>query len=316
MTKARSLKRMPISVKMVKRLAIEFESMAEASTAAKTKRPLNKLMTDYPVLRKAWDRGRFLRNLKELAATAVTIPEAEEALELEAGYLKKEMEEDREVADTWNQARLATTIEIKAALVTAAKEGKPTAIKNVARILRTEIAKTAADLAHVSIAQMIEITGKTRQTVHDWYTKYGLSRNSDKTFNLVQFFGWFEEFTIRKTRGAGKPLALTDPLKAAKAEKLELDLAHQRDQLLDRGAVLAGQLARQQNLVNAISHKAEDLSMLCHGQPPEKITVILSSFFQDLRSQQCQVSEQLRLPPQAAETFRKLLEELRPEGDE
>ncbi len=314
-------KRRPIGIAKVKKLAFECEDFTEADTLAQANRladceqPLSELIEQYPDLKKAWQRGRLLRNLKDLSAHAATIGEAESELSMAAGQLTELLKSDLEVADIWNQARLATVRDIKRAVIKAAKKGQTTALKNVERILRREIAKSGIDYRSVTLPEMVQITGKSRQAVHAWHAEYGLRRNSDGTFDLRVFIPWFEEFTLKKANRGSKAVD-HDPFKAAKTERLEIELQRQKGRLLDRDMVMAGQLARQQLLVNALGQRAEQLATVCNGQPPEKIIQILNESFADIRRQQCQVPEQLRLPPAAEKQFAELLESLRPEGEE
>lgn len=168
------------------------------------------------------------------------------------------------------------------------------------------------DYRKVSLQQLVEITGRTRRTIYDWLKK-GLQRNADGSFYLPSFLIWFERYTIEKL--PPKAVAAANPLQAMKAERLELDLARARNQLLDRGAVIAGQIARYQNLMNSLTHKAEELALLCNGQPQAKMAELLNRFFDEVLQQQCQVPEELRLPEDAEKQFEKLLNSLRPEGE-
>jgi len=319
-TKKGRRKRSPVSGRVVRKLGLECGSITEADAKLAergVKAGLAGLMEQFGYLSDAWERGVFLGQIQQLAMTAATIPEAEASLEMGTGELKTLLDEDTEVADIWNRARLSVTIEIKQAIVKQAKEGKPSAIKQIEMLLRQEIGRPRADLHHLTIGQMVELTGKTRQTIHDWVTKHGLGRNADKTFDLKVFVQWLEEFAVKKLncspgRFAG---AETDPFKAAKTERMQLELEKQRGNLLVRDQVIAGQMARQQTLVNTLDRKASDLAMLCQGQAAEEITKVLEGFFADLRREQCQVPEQLRLPAAVAKKFRKLLMELRPEGE-
>lgn len=278
--------RVPVSAAAVRALGIEASTLADAESRLKTRIPLAKVLAKRRKLREAWKRGRFLRNLRGLAATAATIGEAADALEIERDRLKEMLVTDREAADVWNQARLETTIQVKRAMVEKAKAGSPAAAKQVESILRSEIARPSVDFRRLTIAEMVEVTGKTRQTLHDWHIKGGLPRNSDKTYSLVEFVPWLEEFAARKVaRGPGKAaLATSNPLAAIKAEKMEVDLQRQRGELLDRREVLAGQIARHQNLLNSLNRKNEELAMLCDGQDSAKIAQILQTFFEDVRA--------------------------------
>ena len=168
------------------------------------------------------------------------------------------------------------------------------------------------DYRRITLKQLVEITGRTRRTIYDWLKK-GLQRNADGSFYLPIFLTWFERYTIEKL--PPKAVAAANPLQAMKAERLELDLAQARNQLLDRGEVIAGQIARYQNLMNSLTHKAEELALLCNGQPQAKMAEMLNLFFDEVLRQQCQVPEELRLPPEAEKQFAKLLTNLKPEGE-
>ena len=243
----------------------------------------------------------------------MTVSEAAGALKMAGGgkALRELLDNDVEAADVWNQARFATMIKVKEAVVAAAIDGKPAAAKQIENLLRQEIAKPAFDFRHVNINQLTELTGKTRQTVHDWHTKYGLSRNSDKTYNLFVFFEWFEEFTLNKR--TPNSAAQVDPFKAAKTKQLENVLKEQSGQLIPRQQVMAGHVARCQALVSAMDRKAKELSLLMVNQPAVKMEEMLSIFFSDLRRAQCQVPDELMLPAEVAEKFGELLKMLDPE---
>jgi len=309
---SKSRRRLPTQV-AVKAAGQETEDYIAAEQQLGLSRPLADVLAKHKKLKAAFERGRFLKNIKELAATAITAAETEEKLELEPGQLAEMFEADVELRDCWNQERLRTIIEVKTAMVAAAKDGKPSAAKQVEAILRREIVNSGLDTGRITIEQMTEITAKTRQTIHAWYSRHGCPRNSDKTFNLTAFLGWFEEFCTQKTRGS-KAIE-TDPFKARKTEKLELEIARQRGQLLDRSIVIAGFLARWQGLVNATSHKSDDLGMTCGHQPAAKIAETLEEFFAQLRGQMCQIPEELRLSKPAAEKLKELLEMIEPEGN-
>lgn len=304
----------PISRAAVKLLALECETFAEADSKTGTKIPLAKVIHDHAKLYDAWERGRLLRSIRDLAGSAATVSECEEALGLEAGKLKSMLDTDAEVADIWNDERLGVIIEIKTALVDEAKKGKPAAAKQVESIIRKEIARPHIDFKRLTIQQIVEITGKTRQTIRDWTTKHGLVRNSDKTYNLAELFAWFEGFTVRKLSRVPEKFSEADPLKAAKAEKLEVDLAEKRGRLLDRQQIIAGLVGRHQNMVTSLNRGAEDLASLCQGKPSRKIAEILRAFFDDIRRSMCKVPEQLRLQPAAEKKLEQLLSELDPEG--
>ncbi len=307
-------KRLPVSAARVRAAAIIAGTMAEADASLKLKLRLADVLDEFPVLSAAWDRGRLLKNLSSFAATAATISEAGEAMDLDPGTLDELLKTDPEVADIWNEARIRTIIKIKTAIVDKACDGNVTAAKQVETILRREVIHPTIDFTHLTTDQIVEITGKTRQTIHDWVAKRSMPRNSDKTFNLRSFLGWFEGFVFSKADGGKGPAADLNPFQRAKAESLQIDLDKKRGTLLDRGMVIAGQVARHQALISALNRKPEELALLCFGATRQRIEEIVETFCTDVRSQMCQVPDSLRLAPEQAKTLSKLLEDLNPKG--
>lgn len=185
--------------------------------------------------------------------------------------------------------------------------------QRVEEIIRQRLAGPGVkDYRKITLQQLTEITGKTRRTIYDWLKK-GLPRNADGTFDLGSFINWFEKYTIEKL--PANVVEAINPLQAKKAERLDIDLARQRNQLLNRGEVMAGQIARHQTLINSLSHKAEELALLANGQPQAKIAELLNGFFDEVLKQQCQVPEVLQLPEEKTKQFAELLNGLRPEGE-
>lgn len=319
-TKAKSTakrKRLPVSAVRVRAAAIASPTMAEAEAVLKIKKPLAEILALHSVLHAAWERGRFLKNIQQLAATAATITEACEALSLEPGTLDEMLKSDIEVADIWKEARTATIIKIKTARVDSAIGGNATAAKQVEAILRREIVHPAVDFTHLTTDQMISITGKSRQTIHDWQTKYSMPRNSDKSFNLASFIVWFEGYVFKKAdNGSGPAVVKLDPLRQSKADELQMRLDKQRGQLLDRGMVIAGMVARHQSLVSSLDRKSEQLSLACVGKPQPQIASVLDDFFSQVRDSMCQVPETLRLSADHARQLSNLLEDLKPKGSD
>lgn len=295
-TKKKRKARPPIDKAEVRRLGLESENLTAADAVIRTRMSLVDLFKKYPELRDAWDRGRFLRNLRGLASNRATIPEAAARLEFaSARDLQAVLDEDMEVADLWNQTRLAVTLELKAAIMDAAKEGKADAIRAVEDMLEDEKETTGADLTRITINQLVEITGRARQTIHEWFTKLGMPRNVDKTFNLSIFLPWFEDFLLGKTGKAEVQEVLLDPYRAMKVEKLRAELARHRNETLDRNAVIIQLVAWAQHLVSYCDRHNDEISRLCVGQPRERVKEIHRQFFQDLHAAIARVPKELRL---------------------
>ena len=179
-----------ISRAEVKQLALECENMTVADTRkdqiTRDRKSLPEILDKHPKLKAAWDRGRFLRNLEGLARKGASITEAAKKLKLANGRILRAMiDKDIEVGDLWDQTQLAVTLELKAGIMEAAMEGKTEAIRAVEKFLVEDKEHPDFDVSHITTLQLIDLIGKTRTTIHEWVTRFGLPRNIDNTFDGV-----------------------------------------------------------------------------------------------------------------------------------
>jgi len=166
------------------------------------------------------------------------------------------------------------------------------------------------------IFQLTEITGKTRQTIYDWHTKFGLPRNADKTFDLSIFLAWHEKFLLKKASMEKKMMAILDPLRAAKVEMIKLEIARLRNKLLDRSEIITGLVARTQIIKSHCERGVWELTRLCHGQTHKKIAEIHRKFFRDLYTKMSRIPRELRLPPAEEKQLVDFFQRLKGEGYE
>ena len=322
-TKDRPKGRLPISEADVRLLGLESESMTAAESALAlrgrfgTKKPARRLVDifkQYPQLQVAWDRGRFLHKLAAQARMGKNVSEAAVKLGLKNGLgLRKLLDEDPEARDVWDQVKLALSSEIKAALIDEAKAGNAAAVRAVDGFLLEGKGRSAFEPTRVTQKQLAEITGKNRKTIHDWFTKNGLPRNADTTFDLSIFISWFEEYSVNKIRvPGGRGLGSVDPLRHTRSELLKVDLKKKLDQLLDREEVAMGQIAWVRNIVTFCDRGAASLAQLCCNQPREKIEEIARGFFRDLHAEAAKVPRELNLPDKKEKELVKFLLSLRP----
>ena len=314
--------RLPVNEAEVRRLGLECENLTEANAviranaAIRTRKSLSQIFRKYLKLRQAWKRGRFLRNLRGLARTGVSVSEAAKKLGFANGQVLRAMiDEDQEVGDLWDQTQLEIYIEIKTAIVDAAKEGKADAVRMVEGFLLDEKEHPGFDPSRITIFQLTELTGKARQTIHEWFTKFGMPRNVDKTFDLSIFLAWYEQFLLRKESAGKVPAVELDPLKAMKAEKLKVELASHRNELLDRNEVVIGQIAWVQNIKSFCERSVDELSKLCCNQPREKIAEVHRSFFRGLLAETAKYPKEFCLPVALGRELVEILKKLKPHDD-
>lgn len=305
--------RLPVEEAEIRRLGLECDNLTEADAAIKKRKSLKEIFKKHPQLRQAWDRGRFLRNLRGLARTGANISEAAKKLGFANGQILRSMiDEDQEVGDLWDQTQLEVYIEIKSAIVEAAKEGKADAVRAVENFLLEEKEHPVFDTSHITTLQLTELIGKTRKTIHEWVTKFGLPRNADKTFDLSIFFAWFEEYLLKRISVGGKSVAALDPLRSMRAEKLRVELARHRSETLDRNKVIISLVTWAQHIVSFCDRGNVELSRLCVGQPREKIVEIHKRFFRDLHAETARVPKELHLPEAMEKEFIGFLQKLKP----
>ena len=226
------------------------------------------------------------------------------------------IDEDQEVGDLWDQTQLEVYIEIKSAIIEAAKEGKADAVRAVESFLLDEKERPEFDPSRITKLQLVEITGKTKRTITTWLDKFGLPRNADnKTFDVGIVWAWYEEFLLKKAPVGKEPAVILDPLKAMKAEKLKVELASHRNELLDRNEVVIGQIAWVQNIKSFCERGNDELSRLCCNQPREKIAEIHRRFFRDLLAETAKYPKEFRLPAELGRELVKILQKLKPHND-
>jgi len=111
-------------------------------------------------------------------------------------------------------------------------------------------------------------------------------------------------------------LKALDPINQAKADKLRLSIEEHRGRLLDRGQIVTGLVARQQLLVDSLARGPASLAAAIYGQSVDKTTTILQKFIDQVRAQQCEVPEMLRLTSGQSSRLGALLAEIEGEGEE
>jgi hypothetical protein len=293
-------------------VAISADNMSDAQVVLKSRRGLPEIFAAWPALGDAWSRGRRIRRVGELAGAAMSVPEAAQSMELSEAEFRDQLDSDPEIRDAWDQARIAVLVEIQKAVVTAARAGKSSAINHVLQVLRRGVAQRSIDFARLSVNQASDAIGKSRQTLHAWHKNHGSPRNADGTISLPELLVWWEAWIgSRSSPGPSSAVAHLDPLKAGKARKMELEFSIMTGELLDRGEVMAGLLARHQAFLSTFRRKATELSIVLHGAEPDRIRETLEKLLDDMRRQMLCVPEQLRLPDNLAANFVAILAALK-----
>jgi len=183
-----------ITAETVKLLGFESDSLLQASV--KCGLALGTILKEDATLHDAWKQGRFLRHLATLSESYSTAHSIAKSLGMTSGQeLRDVIDTDIEVSDIWEASRVRFKAMAKGEAITRACQGSVAAERIVREFFLDEFLEPgkSADLEAVTINQLVEITGVSRQTIHRWVIRGGLPRNESKTFDLKAFFKWYKK---------------------------------------------------------------------------------------------------------------------------
>ncbi len=307
--------RPPLREAEVRKLALRCEDVADADASLTTRWTLQIMLKRYPRLKKAWDRGRFLRWLREVASQAPSIAQAAGRLGFSEQKFQEMLDEDIEVADIWKKEQLQLYVETRRQVFELAADDVPWAKKCIYDLMTMHPeAGLKANILEIGITtdQLAQLTKKSIQTIYNWINKSNLPRQANKTFDLGTFFSWYEEFLLKKSSGGDAAVTPLDPLKSVKAERIRLELQKSRNELLDRDEVIAGQIVWFHNILGIFERSIEELTRLCSNQPREKIAEIFESFFTRIHIESCKIPKEFHLPPAKERDLLEFLQGLKP----
>lgn len=304
-------KRRLISALRLRRLAYACEDMAEADHAAALRRPLADLIAGDATLAAAWRRGQLLRNLEGCAAAIMTVTQAAKLLGFESGQrLRELLDTDAEVRNIWEQSRIQAIYLAKKALAAAAKGGNQAAIRAIDVFLHDEGGVSIRpNFARVTMTQLTELFGVSRQAIYQWYSDKGLGRNADGTFDLRETIAWFERHVEARAAGGSGPADI-DPMRTLKTRQIELNLDRELGRLLDRDAVISGQVARFKVLARSLAAISRDVAPMLENQSLLRIREILEAEVRNILVEQNRIPEELELPKEAAASLAECYEQL------
>ncbi len=310
-----------LSMAAAQRLGFEFRDIAEADKASGLSSSLAKYFRRHRKVRAAYDRGRLLRYLVELAPVAIVHDAARKLKDLgfeqfEKGQdLRDFLDGDIEANELWETARVNGWIDNRQALQKTASDGNPKAIMLMEKWAVDRQQEKGqigpVNFKHLGTNQMAELFGTSRQTIHEWWTQKGLPQNIDGSFDLYRAIPWYEEFVLKKSTRGREAVGPLNPFQAVKTERERLRLETERGELIERGAVIGFQVAMIQNLVNGFN-AITDLANRIFGQPREEIVARLEDFRDDVTAKLQHVPGELKLSKEAKAKLTELYEILKP----
>jgi len=271
----------------------------------------------------AWRRGRRLFEVHEMAREGCTRPAAARALEISEPAFERELTEDAELGAEWSAGQAEYTRRYQRMLHAEAEKGSVAALREIAANRQAETRATRPagepDPAAVSLGFLAKALNTTRQTLHNWSKEdIPLPRNPDGTYALPAAITWWHRRAMSAETGGerGGERDRDEQLKAQKIEKLSLENAARRGELLDRRLVTGGYVARAQQFVRWLEGRSASLTSRIQGQPPKKMMATLDADFAELRRTMMHPPEVLRLQGEAATLLGKLMKAMEPKGAE
>ncbi len=304
--KTKKKPKLKITQAVVKHLAFSCENIVEAAVLVAGN--LVDRLTRSKALRGAWARGRFLRDISQFAAVAMTKAEAATRLELPLGAFERLLG-DPEAADIWTRAQINTLVNLKTGLLESAMAGKPAALKSFERILQEERPAGDLDIYSLSIEQMALAADVTRQTIHNWVTEEGLTRKSDKTFDLRVFIKWFEGFCQRKVNVSPQAVG-EDAFRDIKTARLKTQFQEEIGKLLPREAVIKGYVGRLQWDNEFWDRNVDSVSDKCANMPKSEVRKILDKFYDQRRLELSKANIEMKLSDELQTELDKFLNKL------
>jgi len=302
------------------RLGYQYKDIAEADINSGIGPNLSNYLARHPKLRAAYDRGRLLKKLVELAPIATVTDAARQLknigfVQFKTGQdLRDFLDKDTEACELWDTADTNATIENRESLRKTADKGNTKAIQMMDTWFRDrkgEGTVSGQSFDRVNINQMAELFGISRQTLYEWRTQRGLPVNVDGSFDLHSAINWFEDFTLKKAVRGNSAVNPLNPFQAVKTEREKLKLEQDRGELIECERVIAWRCSILQNIVNAFN-AITDLANRVFGQSREEIVARLEDFRDEVMAKVQHVPAELKLGPEAAKKLAELDELIKP----
>jgi hypothetical protein len=285
------------------RLAAQTCATFEAAAEQLGGVDLEGLLAGSKKLAAAWERGRFLRQVRQIAEEGIVAEEADRFLlpPLAKGTLAAQLATDHALRDIWVSGQGEAKRKARAGLMKLAEAGDPRARGLYEQLLCEQRQSAGAvDWDNLTPTQLEAATGILRPQWDRWAKQSGCPRKTNGTharYSLPAVIAWLR---THESTGSVKLEKGMDPLRAKKVEEKELDLAERRHHLLDRQQVVIGIVQRHRRLAEA-SKRIPDLLIELQGQGVEHMGQILEEFFRGLRAHQSEEFGELYLPEAAWE---------------
>jgi len=229
----------------------------------------------------AWDRGRLLRRVREVAGTTYIVADtADKILGLAKGEFRRIYAADRIVRELWNTTRFDLLLATEQGFAARVKEGDLKAIAAVEVLFASRRpAAGEVDYGRLTPAELGRATGILAQQWARWVRENGCPQSVDGSYSLAKVLDWLRKWERDKVTG-GREAAGLNPLQSEKArrEKRENDEAEGR--LVPIDVHIEALTARAHCLYGVASpNRVKDVVVMLAGKTaPEQEDVLNDAF--------------------------------------
>jgi len=256
----------------------------------------------------AWERGRLLRRVQEVAGTTYVVVEAADKLMGTAkGAFAKLYARDREVRDLWDSKRFALLLATEQGFAARVQDGDLKAIAAVEALFSARRPEPEdVDFERLPPAEMERATGVNHRQLNRWAKEHGLWRAADGSYSLPRFVAWVRQWEVRKlgAQAAGRPVdgeSALERLRRLQGDEIE-------GRVYQRTDVIAMLRTRAAWLTQLLSEaRAEQWAHEHEGQTAAQLKGAYITAFETLRRRWCDWPEELPLPPAAKQKVEEAL---------
>jgi hypothetical protein len=256
----------------------------------------------------AWERGRLLRRVREVAGTTYVVVEAaDKLLKMGKGEFARLYARDAEVREVWDSERFGLLLATEQGFAARVQDGDLKAIAAVEALFAPRRPEAAeVDFEHLSPSEMARATGLAHQQLNRWAKEHGLYRAADGTYSLPRFVAWVRQWEVRKlgAQAAGRPVdgeSALERLRRLQGDEIE-------GRVYQRTDVIAMLRTRAAWLTQLLSEaRAEQWAHEHEGQTAAQLKGAYITAFETLRRRWCDWPEELPLPPAAKQKIEEAL---------
>ncbi len=228
----------------------------------------------------AWDRGRLLRRVRDIASTTyVVVESADKLLGLAKGEFASLYGKDRVIRELWERHRFDLLLATEQGFAAKVREGDPKAIAAVEHLFTARPAARDLDYEHLRPVDLAKATGILAQQWARWVTENGCPQAMDGTYSLPRVLDWLRKWERDKATG-GRESAGLNPLQSEKARRERRENDEAEGRLVPIDVHLEALTARAHCLYGVVSqHRVKDIVGLLTGRTPEEQEQILGEQF-------------------------------------